>query len=240
MTRGDTLNVQDLGDSDLQSEELSELQALAMERGLWAARDWILARLDAGADDVPTVTGPTEPTFTRTWDGSYVGVWPDSISVDGPHPLAEPKEEDDEDPIDHWNYRVFYQKSDSGLIDGEFSIRDAYYDKKGRVVAWSGEPMAPYGETDLELEGDLLLMLDALEKPVVKISKGGNKLRGKEGKRAKKAPHPRQEAEDGVIPPFFGSGTVEIADGDIVPDVPPTSLGVFLAESENVAKGPRG
>jgi len=43
-----------------------------------------------------------------------------------------------------------------------------------------------------------------------------------------------------VIPPFFGSGTVEIADGDIVPDVPPTSLGVFLAESENVAKGPRG
>ena len=60
-----------------------------------------------------------------------------------------------------WNYRVFKNKH------GQFQIHEVYYDKKGKIKAWSAEPVEPYGESTEELTGDLTYMLAAVEKEII-------------------------------------------------------------------------
>lgn len=110
---------------------------------------------------------PVAAPDSEAWESTYID-W-----------LNDPAAEDDEDYFDHWGYRVFYQKSAEAGFDGEFSIREAHYSADGRVVAWSAEPMAPYGETWEELAEDVLAMAIALDQPVLKLSKDGNRLKGK-------------------------------------------------------------
>ena len=75
-----------------------------------------------------------------------------------------------------WNYRVVKQKS-SGIKDKKtkkykikpewfWSIREVYYDKKGKVENWSTEPMRPRGETYISLLKDYTMFLWAFRLPV--------------------------------------------------------------------------
>lgn len=69
-----------------------------------------------------------------------------------------------------WNYRVFVRQVPTGEGDTEpeHFIGEAYYDKdSGDVVAWSG-PIEVVGQEDVKsVRAELLLMLDALDKPVL-------------------------------------------------------------------------
>jgi uncharacterized OB-fold protein len=76
-----------------------------------------------------------------------------------------------------WNYRVIRRdyKSANGTIESVVTIHEVYYDDKGVINAWSEDPMSPNGsslEADeqnalKELSGDIDLMLQAFNRPVI-------------------------------------------------------------------------
>lgn len=72
-----------------------------------------------------------------------------------------------------WNYRVFREEMLEGF---EYSIRAAYYAKKGDEAPthWSSIDSAPGGESIEELRTDLQRMLDALDKPVIDLNQDGH------------------------------------------------------------------
>jgi hypothetical protein len=77
-----------------------------------------------------------------------------------------------------WNYRMFHRQvpDGGGGTSDEFTIREAYYDPRGHVTAWSAEPSHPYGETKWELMDDASRMSSAISLPVIEISEDGNEL----------------------------------------------------------------
>jgi hypothetical protein len=56
--------------------------------------------------------------------------------------------------FDHWNYRVL--KRTSAGEDEDYQMIECYYDRYGRITAWS--PTTPGGSSVAELEGDLRQM----------------------------------------------------------------------------------
>lgn len=66
-----------------------------------------------------------------------------------------------------WNYRVFRQERPGEEL--VYDIREAYYDSKDNVTAWTGDAVGVSGETTEELREALKLMLESLDKPVVDI-----------------------------------------------------------------------
>jgi hypothetical protein len=80
-----------------------------------------------------------------------------------------------------WNYRMFHRRVPDGVggTTDEFTIREAYYDKRGpdaKVMSWSAEPMAPYGETKLQLMEDVTAMAAAISQPVIALTPDGEHL----------------------------------------------------------------
>lgn len=59
-----------------------------------------------------------------------------------------------------WNYRVV--RGDTGL-----RIHDVYYDGDGNPVSRHEMPTYVYGDTVEALRSQLMLMLDALDQPVI-------------------------------------------------------------------------
>lgn len=59
-----------------------------------------------------------------------------------------------------WNYRVSEE-------EGEFFIREVYYDKDGKPDLHSVFAIAPSGESLEDLRWDLEAMLAALDKPII-------------------------------------------------------------------------
>jgi hypothetical protein len=60
-----------------------------------------------------------------------------------------------------WNYRV--------IEHGDmFYIHEVYYNARGEITAISENPMHPCGESLDELNGDMELFLQALNRPVLK------------------------------------------------------------------------
>ena len=65
-----------------------------------------------------------------------------------------------------WNYRVVKRKYEEDIIYG---IYEAYYGKvEKKPHSITDEPMSPMGDTLKELQKDLTMMLDALNKPTLK------------------------------------------------------------------------
>jgi hypothetical protein len=60
-----------------------------------------------------------------------------------------------------WNHRVF--KDDSGC----FTIREVYYNDKGKSDSFTIEPISPFGENIGELRWELEQMMKALKRPVL-------------------------------------------------------------------------
>jgi hypothetical protein len=69
-----------------------------------------------------------------------------------------------------WNYRLIRRPNGPTPHEDEpyfFAIHEVYYDKKGKVEAWSADPIHAGGTTFEALRGDLTFMVGALSKPVL-------------------------------------------------------------------------
>lgn len=73
-----------------------------------------------------------------------------------------------------WNYRVIeHEEEDSNDItlgDSYVQIHEVYYDDEGAPLWMTQEACAPFGDNDIELAAELLMMQKALEKPVLKAT----------------------------------------------------------------------
>ena len=77
-----------------------------------------------------------------------------------------------------WNYRVIRN------TDSELAIHEVYYGKKGRVTAYTAQPIALYGATLEGLIADMVWQREALFRPILdekKLSKQLKRRRKKEG-----------------------------------------------------------
>ncbi len=63
-----------------------------------------------------------------------------------------------------WNYRVFREK------DGDYTIREVYYDEKGSILACTENAVEPTGESLKELAQDLEWFREALTLPVLTLA----------------------------------------------------------------------
>jgi len=77
-----------------------------------------------------------------------------------------------------WDYRIIN-------TDGELAIHEVYYDKKGRVTAYTAQSIALYGTTLEDLIEDMSWQQEALFHPVLDEKKLSKQLkrRRKKGKK---------------------------------------------------------
>jgi hypothetical protein len=61
--------------------------------------------------------------------------------------------------ISYWNYRLMLAEN------GEWHLREVYYDADDNVVGWTANPAAPWGETADEIASVMRLMLEAFDRP---------------------------------------------------------------------------
>lgn len=66
-----------------------------------------------------------------------------------------------------WEYRVVFSPVEEGSDDGEYSIREVYFDDEGEIAWWGEEAAIPYGETFEEFCDDFDMMAEAFDKPVL-------------------------------------------------------------------------
>ena len=71
--------------------------------------------------------------------------------------------------MNSWNYRVIRHKATKPAGKGIewLSISEVYYDKSGRIESWVKNEATPMGETFDDLAGDLELIQQALQKPII-------------------------------------------------------------------------
>tara|TARA_B100000470_G_scaffold207198_1_gene183086 strand:+ start:80 stop:472 length:393 start_codon:yes stop_codon:yes gene_type:complete len=73
-----------------------------------------------------------------------------------------------------WNYRVIeHEEEDSNdvtLGDSYVQIHEVYYDDEGDPLWMTQEACAPFGDNDIELAAEILLIQKALEKPILKAT----------------------------------------------------------------------
>lgn len=68
-----------------------------------------------------------------------------------------------------FDYRVTKKSYKDGTV--EFTIREVYYASPGgEIIAWSENPMDPYGESLEEIKDDLRCMTAALTKPILDLN----------------------------------------------------------------------
>ena len=69
-----------------------------------------------------------------------------------------------------WNHRVVKKSTDTGDgLDEIYEIHEIYYDDDGEILCYSENPTVPMGLDLSDLEGDLKLRLEALDKPVLEM-----------------------------------------------------------------------
>lgn len=66
-----------------------------------------------------------------------------------------------------WNYRVFKEPE-----DGSLTIHEVYYNDDGSMNGWTATPVNPVGDTPDELMSTLVLMREALARPVLEVRDG--------------------------------------------------------------------
>lgn len=67
--------------------------------------------------------------------------------------------------IQYWNYRVV---ADGPADNRSFFIAEVYYDATDRYLGWVLPK--PMGDSQNDLQADLEMMMEALEKPVIEMS----------------------------------------------------------------------
>ena len=63
-----------------------------------------------------------------------------------------------------WNYRVFQEP------EGDFTIREVFYDEAGEITGCTANPVEPFGQTFAELKQCLQDFQAALELPILTLS----------------------------------------------------------------------
>lgn len=73
-----------------------------------------------------------------------------------------------------WNYRVIeHEEEDSNDVtvgDSYVQIHEVYYNEEGDPLWMTQEACAPFGDNDIELAAEILLIQKALEKPILKAT----------------------------------------------------------------------
>lgn len=60
-----------------------------------------------------------------------------------------------------WNYRLFKNSN------GDFSVREVYYNEKNEVEFWVDRPCSPFGEDLEEITSDINKFSEALIRPIL-------------------------------------------------------------------------
>lgn len=81
----------------------------------------------------------------------------------------------------YWNHRVFKTKTNYNTEEVYlYSIREVYYDTEtDKIIGWTADEIAPYGESLEELKQNLAWFLDACDKPTLEVDpEDDNRLLG--------------------------------------------------------------
>lgn len=68
-----------------------------------------------------------------------------------------------------WNYRIFRFDPDEGEEDSWYCIKRVYYDNKGKIDGYGECDSSPGGTSIEDLRGDLELIQQAFNRPVLII-----------------------------------------------------------------------
>ena len=66
-----------------------------------------------------------------------------------------------------WDYRVIFTPFEEGSDEGEYTIREVYYDDEGEISWWSDEAVELISEDFWDLAADFDLIAEAFDKPVL-------------------------------------------------------------------------
>ena len=66
-----------------------------------------------------------------------------------------------------WDYRVI-KHTDEGEVS--YQIHEVYYDENQMIKSWTENSIKPYGETPDELKEDILMQLQAFQKPILEFN----------------------------------------------------------------------
>ena len=66
-----------------------------------------------------------------------------------------------------WDYRVI-KHIDEGVVS--YQIHEVYYDEDQLIKSWTENSIKPYGETPDELKEDILMQLQAFQKPILEFN----------------------------------------------------------------------
>ena len=66
-----------------------------------------------------------------------------------------------------WDYRVIFTPYEAGSDEGEYTIREVYYDDEGEISWWSDESVELISEDFWDLAADFDLIAEAFDKPVL-------------------------------------------------------------------------
>ncbi len=66
-----------------------------------------------------------------------------------------------------WDYRVI-KHTDEGEVS--YQIHEVYYDENQIIESWTENSIKPYGETPVELKEDILMQLQAFQKPILELN----------------------------------------------------------------------
>ena len=68
-----------------------------------------------------------------------------------------------------WNYRIIKRTVEipPDYIEDHYAIYEVYYNSEGNIIAWTENPMYPYGLSADELYKDLQSMSEAYNKPIL-------------------------------------------------------------------------
>ena len=76
-----------------------------------------------------------------------------------------------------WNYRIIRTVQNNTF---HYSIHEVYYNKNGKIEAWTEEPVLPFGESEDELREDINHFLQAFKLPILEKGRINGKERLKE------------------------------------------------------------
>ena len=66
-----------------------------------------------------------------------------------------------------WNYRVI-RHSDEKTKSFWFHIHEVYYSDDGEIEGWTQNPKIPVGDSAEDLKGEIELIIEAFNRPVLK------------------------------------------------------------------------
>lgn len=68
-----------------------------------------------------------------------------------------------------WDYRVIFSPYEEGSDEGEYTIREVYYDDEGDILWWSDEGVELIAEDFWDLAADFDAIAEAFEQPVLVV-----------------------------------------------------------------------